>query len=139
MLSSVKEECEPKLLIERWSKMLLDGAKEGLRLVDPYNVYEILMNYWAEAMQDDCYMVSRDGWKVALRDTKKKSTFEDLECDLLPVSVVVNKFFDADYASILAKRGETVEIKRKFAAFKEKRRLKKEQKMLLKQEENNND
>jgi type I restriction enzyme M protein len=119
MLTSVKEECEPKLLIERWSKMLLDGAKEGLRLVDPYNVYEILMNYWAEAMQDDCYMVSRDGWKVALRDTKKKSTFEDLECDLLPVSVVVNKFFDADYASILAKRGEVEQLSGEIDALPE--------------------
>ena len=110
MLASVKEECEPKSLIERWSGMLLESAKADLKLVDPYNVYEILMNYWAEAMQDDCYMVSRDGWKVALRDTKKKSTFEDLECDLLPISVVVNKFFAADYASILAKRGEVEQL-----------------------------
>lgn len=110
MLASVKEECEPKTLIERWSGMLLESAKADLKLVDPYNVYEILMNYWAEAMQDDCYMVSRDGWKVSLKETRKKSTFEDLECDLLPVSVLVNKFFAADYASILAKRGEVEQL-----------------------------
>lgn len=110
MLTSVKEECEPKVLIERWSEMLLEGAKAGLKLVDPYNVYEILMNYWVEAMQDDCYMVSRDGWKVTLRDTKKKSTFEDIECDLLPVKVVVNKFFSAEHADILVKRGEVEQL-----------------------------
>ena len=119
MLASVKEECEPKSLIERWSGMLLESAKADLKLVDPYNVYEILMNYWTEAMQDDCYMVSRDGWKVALRDTKKKSTFEDLECDLLPVSVVVNKFFSADYASILAKRGEVEQLSGEIEALPE--------------------
>lgn len=119
MLASVKEECEPKSLIERWSGMLLESAKADLKLVDPYNVYEILMNYWAEAMQDDCYMVSRDGWKVALRDTKKKSTFEDLECDLLPVSVVVNKFFAADYASILTKRGEVEQLSGEIDALPE--------------------
>lgn len=119
MLASVKEECEPKTLIERWSGMLLESAKADLKLVDPYNVYEILMNYWAEAMQDDCYMVSRDGWKVALRETKKKSTFEDLECDLLPVSVVVNKFFATDYASILAKRGELEELSGEIDALPE--------------------
>ena len=45
MLTSVKEECEPKSLIERWSEMLLESAKADLKLVDPYNVYEILMNY----------------------------------------------------------------------------------------------
>lgn len=110
MHSSVKEECEPKSLIERWSGVLLEGAKAGLKLVNPYNVYEILMNYWAEAMQDDCYMISRDGWKVSLKETKKKSTFEDLECDLLPVSVVVSKFFAADYEAILAKRAEIEQI-----------------------------
>lgn len=110
MFSSVKEECEPKSLIERWSGMLLDAAKAGLKLVNPYNVYEILMNYWAEAMQDDCYLVSRDGWAVTLKETKKKSTFEDLECDLLPVSVVVSKFFAADYEAILAKRAEMEQI-----------------------------
>ena len=119
MLASVKEECEPKTLIERWSGMLLESAKADLKLVDPYNVYEILMNYWAEAMQDDCYMVSRDGWKVALRDTKKKSTFEDLECDLLPVSVVVDKFFAADYSSILAKRGEVEQLSGEIDALPE--------------------
>lgn len=119
MLASVQEECEPKTLIERWSGMLLESAKADLKLVDPYNVYEILMNYWAEAMQDDCYMVSRDGWKVALRDTKKKSTFEDLECDLLPVSVVVNKFFAADYASILTKRGEVEQLSGEIDALPE--------------------
>lgn len=110
MMDSVKEECEPKLLIERWSRMLLDAARENLRLVDPYNVYEILMNYWAEAMQDDCYMVSRDGWKVSLRETKKKSTFEELECDLLPVNVVVRKFFSKEAADIAAKRAALDEV-----------------------------
>ncbi len=119
MLASVKEECEPKALIERWSGMLLESAKADLKLVDPYNVYEILMNYWAEAMQDDCYMVSRDGWKVTLRDTKKKSTFEDLECDLLPVSVVLNKFFAADYTGILTKRGEVEQFSGEIDALPE--------------------
>lgn len=110
MMESVKEECEPKSLIERWGRMLLDAARANLRLVDPYNVYEILMNYWADAMQDDCYMVSRDGWKVSLRETKKKSTFEDLECDLLSVSVVVRKFYGKEAAEIAAKRAALDEV-----------------------------
>ena len=110
MKEYVKEECEPKALIEHWSRKLLYAAKADLRLVDPYNVYEILMNYWSEAMQDDCYMVSRDGWKINLRETKKKSTFEDMECDLLPVSVVVRKFYGKEAAEIAAKRAELDEV-----------------------------
>lgn len=110
MMESVKEECEPKLLIERWSRKLLDAAKADLRLVDPYNVYEILMNYWTEAMQDDCYLVSRDGWQVSLRETKKKSTFEDLECDLLPVKVVVRKFYAKEADEIASKCAALEEV-----------------------------
>ena len=110
MKASVKEESEPKALIDRWSAKLLNAAQEKLRMVDPYNVYEILMNWWSEAMQDDCYMVSRDGWKVSLRETKKKSTFEDLECDLLPVSVVVRKSYGKEAAEITAKRAALEEV-----------------------------
>ena len=58
-------------------------------LPDPYEVYEVLMAYWAETLQDDCYLVSRDGWKAALALPKKKSfAWEDLACDLLPPKVV---------------------------------------------------
>lgn len=110
MKESVKEECEPKALIEHWSRKLLDAAKADLRLVDPYNVYEILMNYWTEAMQDDCYLVSRDGWQVSLRETKKKSTFEDLECDLLPVKVVVRKFYAKEADEIASKCAALEEV-----------------------------
>lgn len=119
MLESVKEECEPKALIELWGNMLMERAKTNLKLVDPYDVYEILMNYWTETMQDDCYMVSRDGWKVALSSSKKKPIFEDLECDLLPVSVVVNKFFASDYSNILIKRGEVEQLNSELESLQE--------------------
>ncbi|MGI5881086.1 MAG: N-6 DNA methylase [Syntrophomonadaceae bacterium] len=119
MHESVKEECEPKSLIAKWSEMLLSEAKKDLKLVAPYNVYEILMNYWAEVMQDDCYMVSRDGWKVNLVETKKKSTFEDMECDLLPVSVVVNEFFSDELNAITTKRAELEQINAELDAMLE--------------------
>lgn len=119
MFATVKEECKPKMLIARWSEMLLDEAKKELKLVAPYNIYEILMNYWAEPMQDDCYMVSRDGWKVTLTETKKKSTFEDLECDLLPVHVVVNAYYAEELGDIEAKRSELEQLSSEIEALPE--------------------
>ena len=119
MYSEVKEECEPKSLIAKWGEMLLEGAKRELKLVAPYNVYEILMKYWAETMQDDCYMVSRDGWKVTLLETKKNSTFVDLQCDLLPVDVVVDEFYSEELAKITEKRQELEQVNSEMEALQE--------------------
>lgn len=100
--------CQPKKLIADWSESLLETLAEVDGLVDKYDVYDILLNYWNTSMQDDCYLISRDGWVAELSCeqlttdkkskevkfiTKKNPTFRDYTCDLLPVYIVVNRFF----------------------------------------------
>ena len=41
--------------------------------IDEYDAYEQLMNYWAETMQDDVYMIMADGWKLNLRPKLKET------------------------------------------------------------------
>ena len=90
----LKEGVNPKKLIAEWGNMLLEHTAEAGDLVDRYAPYEHLMNYWAETLQDDCYLISRDGWKVELvPPTKKNASWEDYFCDLLPVEVVVNESY----------------------------------------------
>ena len=95
---------KPKTLIERMGQSIRNLFGEGNLLVDEYDAYEQLMNYWAETMQDDVYMIMADGWKLNLRpkqkeDKKEKKmvpvvvkTWNDLESDLLPVEYIVNRF-----------------------------------------------
>lgn len=95
---------KPKTLIERMGQSIRNLFGEGNLLVDEYDAYEQLMNYWAETMQDDVYMIMADGWKLNLRpklkeDKKEKEmvpvvvkTWNDLESDLLPVEYIVNRF-----------------------------------------------
>lgn len=100
--------CQPKKLIADWSESLLETLAEVDGLVDEYDVYDILLNYWNSSMQDDCYLISRDGWVAELSCeqltiekkskevkfvAKKNPTFRDYTCDLLPVYIVVNRFF----------------------------------------------
>jgi type I restriction enzyme M protein len=33
-------------------------------LVNAYDVYQHLMDYWAETMQDDCYLIADAGWQA---------------------------------------------------------------------------
>ena len=95
---------KPKALIERMGQSIRNLFGEGNLLVDEYDAYEQLMNYWAETLQDDVYMIMADGWKLNLRpklkeDKKEKKmvpvvvkTWNDLESDLLPVEYIVNRF-----------------------------------------------
>lgn len=95
---------KPKALIERMGQSIRNLFGEGNLLVDEYDAYEQLMNYWAETMQDDVYMIMADGWKLNLRpklkeDKKEKKmvpvvvkSWNDLESDLLPVEYIVNRF-----------------------------------------------
>ncbi|MBR2225500.1 MAG: SAM-dependent DNA methyltransferase [Kiritimatiellae bacterium] len=91
----------PKELIAEWSGRLLQTAKECGTLVDAYDVYEILMEYWAETMQDDCYLVSRDGWKAELQPpARKRADWKNYVCDLLPVEIVARDAFAAELAEL---------------------------------------
>lgn len=51
----------PKALIDTVSETLL-AAFQAAPLLDAYDVYQHLMDYWAETMQDDAYLVAADGW-----------------------------------------------------------------------------
>lgn len=103
----VKTGVNPKKLIHVWAGRLLKNAQGCGTLVDAYDVYEILMNYWSETMQDDCYLVSRDGWKAELLPpAKKNATWESYVCDLLPVEVVANVCFKKERDGIAQQRTE---------------------------------
>ena len=106
-LNSLTQGFAPKTLIEQLGNSLLEIFGADKSLVDAYDVYDCLMNYWGETMQDDCYMISSGGWTVQLytpqpaskkNDDKKKkekkaATPEDIVCDLLPVPIVVDEYF----------------------------------------------
>ena len=106
-LNAIVQGFAPKILIEQLGNSLLDIFGADKSLVDAYDVYDCLMNYWGDTMQDDCYMISSGGWVVQLytpqpaskkNDDKKKKEKkavapEDIVCDLLPVSIVIDEFF----------------------------------------------
>lgn len=118
--------CQPKKLIADWSESLLEMLSEIDGLVDKYTIYDILLNYWNSAMQDDCYLISRYGWTVELScdvlTTDKKSkevkfvpkknpTFRDYNCDLLPVHVVVNHYFKKENDTVNKAEERVLQLK----------------------------
>ena len=112
----------PKDLIKAWGdRLMLEMQGLESSLVNVYAPYEHLMNYWAETLQDDCYLISRDGWKVELLPpAKKNASWEDYFCDLLPVEVVVGVTFAEERDRIVWLKTELEEVTAEIAAIDEK-------------------
>ena len=97
---------KPKALITALSEDLLHRFTEA-DLLDRYGLYQILMDYWAETMQDDVYGLVQEGWGagktlrelVAKKGEKLKET-PDLtlgkkkyKADLIPPGLIVARYF----------------------------------------------
>jgi type I restriction enzyme M protein len=84
---------KPKKLIKDLSDKILKKFGAGSFLADIYGVYERLLVYWNETMQDDCYLISANGWKAPLSVAAKPQSPQDLSCGLLPVEIAIDEFF----------------------------------------------
>jgi type I restriction enzyme M protein len=94
----------PKALIKELAEGLLAHYADK-PLVDAYDVYQHLMDYWSETMQDDCYLVSADGWKAETRrmlvkNAKGKEVDRGWVCELVPKALVVARYFAKEQAGI---------------------------------------
>jgi type I restriction enzyme M protein len=69
---------------------------EGAPLIDAYDVYQHLMDYWDEVMQDDVSQIVQDGWR-AQRPGATAGRMEP-NTDLIPMPLVVARYFAADAA-----------------------------------------
>jgi type I restriction enzyme M protein len=83
---------KPKQTIFKISEDILK-TYTGKALMDKYDVYQHLMNYWNEVMQDDCYLVAVDGWKAELSIIKETKSATVWDCDLVPKTLVIDRYF----------------------------------------------
>jgi type I restriction enzyme M protein len=83
---------KPKQTIFRISEDVL-STYTGKALMDKYDVYQHLMNYWNDVMQDDCYLIAVDGWKAELSIIKQTKSATVWDCDLVPKTLVIDRYF----------------------------------------------
>lgn len=104
----------PKALIETIAEELL-GAFRDVPLLDAYDVYQRLMDYWEGTMQDDTYMVVDEGWTEAAaprmlvkKEGEKKITEkpdltvgkEKFKVELVPPDLVIARYFREEQDAI---------------------------------------
>jgi type I restriction enzyme M protein len=112
-LKCFDKESHPKPLIETIAEDLLETFKTA-PLVDAYDIYQHLMDYWAATMQDDCYLIAADGWTKAAqpkliheeksKKTKAKPDFvlgkKKYLAELVPPALIVRRWFADEQAAI---------------------------------------
>jgi type I restriction enzyme M protein len=116
-LDEIGQGTPPKPIVHELAEDLLARFK-AVPLLSSYDVYEQLMVYWGETMQDDVYLVSLIGWVKAAkprgveeigRQSNGKPKYEqpDLvvgsgksakkyKMDLVPPGVVIERYFSAE-------------------------------------------
>lgn len=136
-MMTINQGVHPKELIADWSESLLAKTMEHSGLVDAYDTYDVLLNYWADTMQDDCYMISNDGWTypevkaIKVKEVKEKKNkkdngsdtesnksktkeipcmYDEIVCDLLPVKIVLDEYFSDEKHHIDTLKAKQEEI-----------------------------
>ena len=123
----------PKTLIRDLAEDLLHRFA-GISLLDRHDVYQCLMDYWDEVMQDDVYLVVTEGWAEAARPrvlvpVRGKGTGErpDLtvkrkkyRMDLLPPGLVVARYHATERNELDRLRAEEEAIARELEEFVER-------------------
>jgi type I restriction enzyme M protein len=123
ILKNLDRGCKPKEVIHELSEDLLKDFS-NLVLIDRYDIYQQIMEYWAEIMQDDMYILSIDGWKaevkrILVEDKNKKMKDKGWTCDLIPKELVINRFFQSEFTSLQQLKDSLEEVTSEMASIDE--------------------
>jgi type I restriction enzyme M protein len=131
-LKALDKDARPKALIETIAEDLLSTFKKT-PLLDPYDIYQHLMDYWAETMQDDCYLIAADGWREASQSrlivedrNKKTKTRPDFvlgkkkyQTELIPPALIICRWFAEEQADIETLEAEVVAVEQQIEEMAE--------------------
>ncbi|MBX6555604.1 type I restriction-modification system subunit M [Pseudomonas aeruginosa] len=87
---------QPKTLLKELAEDLLHRF-EAAPLLDAYDVYQHLQDYWYATLQDDVYQLVIDGWQPLIASGHSQG---EPNTDLLPPELIVRRYYAAEAAAI---------------------------------------
>lgn len=100
----INSDIDPKVLIQDIAEDILESFSSRT-LIDKYDIYQYMMTYWLEEMKDDVYMIVENGWIP--------------DKDLVPESLVIDKYFNEEKTAIESIEADKDEITRQKEEFEE--------------------
>ena len=131
LLLGIDDTTKPRDIIDTLSEDLLVQFG-NLPLLDPYDVYQKLMDYWDKVMQDDVYLISTNGWLSGqvIRSAYDKETHDftikqgqktiKMVGELIPASLMISKFFKIEQLKLEQLETEIEVLARRKEEFEEK-------------------
>jgi type I restriction enzyme M protein len=122
-LQGIKTDTAPKKFIHHISEALLQ-AYHGKALVNQYDIYQHLLDYWNETMKDDVYLIVEDGWvaktkRIIEKNQKGKEVDKGWTCDLIPKELVINKYLAAELQTIQDMEAELETVQAEMTQYEE--------------------
>ena len=123
VLKAKKAGCHPKEIIAELSEDIFVQYTDK-PLIDNYDVYQHLLDYWAETMQDDWYVIATDGWKaetarIKEKDKKGKEKDKGWVCGLAPKSLIVARYFVKEQEAVTNLEAELETVTAKMTELEE--------------------
>lgn len=124
ILNNINKNTKPKAFIKEIAENLL-VQYSNRPLIIRYDVYQHLLDYWNETMKDDVYLIVEDGWvaktkRVVEKNIKTgKETDKGWTCDLIPKSLVINKYFDKELNDLINMESELESIQAEITSYNE--------------------
>jgi type I restriction enzyme M protein len=122
-LSGINAETSPKEFIHEISESILKQYSNR-PLIVRYDIYQHLMDYWAEVMKDDIYLLIEDGWtakveRIIEKNKKGKEVDKGWTCELIPKFLVIDRYFAAERDALTEMEAELESIQAKVAEYEE--------------------
>lgn len=127
LLLGITDKTDPKLFIRRLGSMILEAYEDSL-LLDHYDIYDCLMNYWNENLQDDVYAIKAYGYGAAreieytyvqkkAKDESGetimadgKSKIKSFDGSLIPRSIIEAEYFAGELAALQKLTGRREQV-----------------------------
>ena len=130
VLLGIDVSTNPKEIASTLSEDLLERSGQ-LSLIDPYDIYQLFMDYWNDVMEDDIYLIGSEGWAVG-RVLRAPTGKEDADftikdgrrslkyvCDLIPPSLIIAHFYAAERRELDDLEVEEVRLRGEKEEFEE--------------------
>ncbi len=122
-LQGIQADTAPKAFIHHISEALLNDYY-GKALVNPYDIYQHLLDYWKETLKDDVYLLVEDSWvaktkRIIEKNQKGKEVDKGWTCDLIPKELVINKYLAAEQQELIDLEAELESVQAEMAQYEE--------------------
>lgn len=121
ILYSISSNSRAKDMINALSDTILKDFSDD-KLIDKYDAYEFLMEYYNDTMKDDIYLIVENGWIpkiVYAQDKNGKIKKNEFDSDLLPKKIVINEYFKEENDKIEKLNNDLNDLSQEFDSMVE--------------------